>query len=303
MAQRLRRTLGKRVGAIPRRFESCLLRSSEQDFFASFLLDRNFRVYKSALPLKIAMQFCLRGPTILMRIIFLNSWFGKAGKPLFDFVKSESSKTDIFCFMEVSSGLFKECSAVLSDFGSIYDKGMVLKVFGVNCGQAIFVNKKIKILSNGKLNIYRQLSYDMGFMQFMEVKSQNGTFWIGSVDGKTRPGDKRDTQTRIKQSKKIIDFFKDKKGPKIIGGDFNLDLGTKSVKMFEEAGYTNLIKKFDIKNTRNILCWEQFKNLPGFTKQHYADFCFTSQEVKVNEFQVPYMEISDHLPLILDFEV
>jgi len=233
-----------------------------------------------------------------MRIIFLNSWFGKGGKPLFDFLRSESPKTDIFCFMEVSPDLFTTFSATLGNFKGVYDEGLFLKAIGANCGQAIFINNKITLLSNGKIQIYRQLKNDMGFVQYIELESSGGTFWVGSVHGKTRPGDKKDTETRLKQSKKIIDFFKDKKGPKIIGGDFNLDFGTKSVRMFEEAGYKNLIRDFKIENTRNELTWKQFD-----TVQHFADFCFTSSEVKVNSFEVPYMEISDHLPLILDFEV
>jgi endonuclease/exonuclease/phosphatase family metal-dependent hydrolase len=123
-------------------------------------------------------------------------------------------------------------------------------------------------------------------------------FWIGNVHGKARPGEKEDTPVRIKQSEKIINYFKDLAGPKIIGGDFNLNPDTKSVEMFEKAGYRNLIKDFGIKNTRNKLSWEQFNNV-----QNFADYCFTSPEVKVKSFKVPYMEISDHLPQILDFEV
>ena len=34
-----------------------------------------------------------------------------------------------------------------------------------------------------------------------------------------------------------------------------------------------------------------------------VDYVFVSPEVKVIDFSVPNIEISDHLPLILDFEV
>lgn len=108
---------------------------------------------------------------------------------------------------------------------------------------------------------------------------------------------------RLRQSEKIINFFNDKKGLKIIGGDFNLNPDTKSVMMFEKAGYRNLIKEFDIKSTRNKLSWKQFKNQPDFVKQYFADYVFVSSDVKVKDFTVPYNEISDHLPLILDFDI
>ena len=68
---------------------------------------------------------------------------------------------------------------------------------------------------------------------------------------KVRPGHKLDTPVRLRQSKLILDFLKDKVGSKIIGGDFNLLPETRSVEMFEKAGYRNLIKEFGIKNTRN----------------------------------------------------
>lgn len=228
--------------------------------------------------------------------------FGRVGKAYFDFIKKESSKTDIFCFMEVSPELYSKLSSTLKDFNGLYKKGLTLKLFSVICGQAIFVRKGIEIEENGKVLVYCQSSEDAGFLQFSKIGIGEKKFWIGNVHGKTLPGDKFDTPIRIKQSQKIIDFFADKNEPKIIGGDFNLEFDTKSVKMFEEAGYRNLIKDFKIKSTRNNISWKQFQNEPGFVKQYFADFCFVSSEVKVNGFEVPNIEVSDHLPLILDFE-
>jgi len=92
-------------------------------------------------------------------------------------------------------------------------------------------------------------------------------------------------------------------GPQIVIGDFNLLPDTESIKKFEVYGYQNLIEDFAIKSTRNRIAWEQFKNEPGFVKQHYADYCFVSKDVKVKKFTVPNIEVSDHLPLILEFEV
>jgi len=233
-----------------------------------------------------------------MRVIFLNSWFGTVGKPFFDFIKSESSKTDIFCLMEVSPNLYNNLSTILKGFRGVYDKGLFLKEIGALCGQAVFISNKIKLASNGKISIYRQLKNDIGFMQYLELQSVNGKFWLASVHGKTRPGDKNDTRIRLNQSEKIINLFRNNNGLRIIGGDFNLNPDTKSIAMFEKAGYRNLIKDFGIKNTRNELSWEQFNNV-----QHFADYVFVSKDVKVKNFEVPYMKISDHLPQILEFEV
>jgi len=235
-----------------------------------------------------------------LRVIFLNSWFGKAEKPFFDFVKKESSKTDIFCFMEVSPALYSNLSSILKKFNGLYQKGHYIKTFGVSCGQAIFLAKRVKNGKTGKVLIYRQSIRDLGFMQFAELVIGKKKLWLGSVHGKTLPGDKLDTPTRIKQSEIIINFFAGKRGLKMIGGDFNLMPDTKSIKMIEETGYRNLTRDFNIRETRNRLCWQQF---PRDKRQHFADYVFVSSEIKVKKFEVPHNEISDHLPQILDFEI
>jgi hypothetical protein len=238
-----------------------------------------------------------------MREIFLNSWFGKLEKPFFDFLKNESPKTDIFCFMEFTPELFTEVSKILHQHQGFIEKGMFLESFGVIDCQVIFAKKNFEVVASGRINLYENTPDDIGFASYAILKKSGKTINLLDVHGKVLPGDKNDTPVRLKQSEIIIDFMKNKNGPKIIGGDFNLNPDTKSVAMFEEAGYRNLIRDFDIKNTRNEVSWKQFQSEPGYIKQHFADYVFVSKEVKVNKFEVPYLEISDHLPLILDFEI
>jgi endonuclease/exonuclease/phosphatase family metal-dependent hydrolase len=239
-----------------------------------------------------------------MRMIFLNSWFAKTGEPYFDFIKSEAPKTDIFCFMEYSPELFDQVSKILTDFNGILEKGNYLKIFNIYDCQAIFARKEIKVVSSGRLDIYKNTENDTGCALYTVIEVNGKILHLMNVHGKSRPGDKNDTEERLKQSKIIIDFFKNKECSKIIGGDFNLNPDTKSVKMFEEVGYRNLIREFNIENTRNNTCWEQFKEDVKINgKQHFADYCFVSADVRVKSFEVPYNEVSDHLPLILDFEL
>ena len=202
--------------------------------------------------------------------------------------------------MEFSPELFDKVSEILPGYNGFFEKGMDLVSWGITDCQVIFVRKNIKTGKNGKISIYRQSAHDVGFMQFLELQIGDKKTWLGSLHGKTLPGNKLDTPVRLKQSEKIINFFKDKIGPKIIGGDFNLMPDTKSVKMFEQAGYRNLIRDFGIQETRNNLSWKQF---PNEDKQHFADYVFVSPDVKVKKFEIPYNEISDHLPQVLDFEV
>lgn len=236
-----------------------------------------------------------------MRVIFLNSWFGNGGAPFLNFIEKESLAIDIFCLMEITPELHLKLSKILKNFNGLYQKGLVVKNEGLLCGQSIFLSKQIKVGKNGKVSIYRQSHNDVGFLQFSKVAIGQRSLWLGSVHGRTRPGGKLDTPIRLKQSEKIINFFADKNGPKIIGGDFNLLPQTQSIAMFGKAGYTNLIDRFGIKETRgkiNHRIHEKQGNI-----QHFADYVFVSSDVKVKNFEVPDVEISDHLPLILDFEI
>lgn len=235
-----------------------------------------------------------------MRIIFLNSWYGKAGEAFFDFIKAQKSFCDIFCFSEVQPELYSDLERNLLNFKGEYLSDGKRELLGYIYGQAVFFKKSFVKINSSKLNLFKQVINDMGNLQYLRLQTGTQTLNVANVHGKARPGHKLDTPARIKQSQKIIDFMKNKKGPRIIGGDFNLMPDTNSVKMFEDAGYKNLIKEFDIKETRNKLTWDQF---PNDEKQHFADYLFVSKDVKVKNFQVPKVLISDHLPLILDFDI
>jgi hypothetical protein len=224
--------------------------------------------------------------------------FGEVGKPFFDFIKNESSRTDIFCFMEFTPDLFIKVSEILTGHRGFIEKGMILESKGVVDCQVIFTRKNINVTASGKLNLYKNASNDVGFGSFVIFEKEGKIINLLNIHGKSQPGHKRDTPQRVKQSKIIIDFFKDKNGPKIIGGDFNLMPDTKSILLLEETGYRNLIRDYKIKNTRNEISWKQFDNV-----QYFADYVFVSPDIKVKNFEVPYMEISDHLPQILEFEI
>ena len=238
-----------------------------------------------------------------MRIFFLNCWRGKIDEAFLAFVQKYSPNTDVFCFQEFYSDLFSRFQKILKNHHGIYESGGIYKGDGLEYGQAIFVKKEIDIILSKKVSIVEDSMEWPGFLLYTRLDCKGKKLSLGNIHGISPPGNKLDTDVRLKQSEKIINFFADKDKPKIVGGDFNLLPNTESVSMFEKAGYRNLIKDFDIKNTRNKLSWEQFNRQPDFVKQYFADYVFVSPEIKVKKFDVPYMEISDHLPLILDFEV
>lgn len=239
-----------------------------------------------------------------MRIIFLNIWHGTIWQDLKQFIQEHSKNTDIFCFLEVDPDVEKKLEKILLDYQPIYSKGIKTEYLnGVVEGRTVFVKKGIKIKNSQKIDLYKNTPIDAGGMLFVELMFRDKTVFLGEVHGKAKPGTKVDTKERLKQSEIIIESFKNKNGLKIIGGDLNLNPDTQSIYMFEKAGYRNLIKEFDIKSTRNEISWTNLSKDPDFVKQYFADYCFVSKDVKVKSFEVPYNEVSDHLPLILDFEL
>ncbi len=99
----------------------------------------------------------------------------------------------------------------------------------------------------------------------------------------------------IAQSEFILSKIK-QNVPCIVTGDFNLLPNTKSIKMIDEK-MTNLIKVYGIKSTRPTFD-------DGLDKGNLVcDYIFVNNKVKVKDFKVIDTNVSDHLPLILDFEI
>jgi len=224
-----------------------------------------------------------------MKIIFLNTWKGTQEKQIRDFLTKENETTDIFCFQEVDEKMQGICGEILMDYLIIIEtKPLTDGQFFYN---AIYIKKSIEILES--TIVLREIE-EAGLGLHIKIKINNKIFNIINCHGVPYPGDKLDTETRIVQSREILNFTKNINEPMIIGGDFNLDPDTKSIKMFEEKNFLNLIKKFEIKTTRNENSWAKYPD-----KQLFADYVFV-KKVEVNNFKVPDSDISDHLAMILE---
>jgi endonuclease/exonuclease/phosphatase family metal-dependent hydrolase len=259
-----------------------------------------------------------------MRLLSLNLWGGQRDRVLFDYLQNQAKVTDIFCFQEVFrsafeqnpegfSGrvnLFSELSELLPDHIGYFEKTSqnhdTIKIvdYPVDGGQAIFIKKTLNVTVQDAEKIYEGMGRQINpssenlptALQRVELNINGKVLQIYNYHGIAYPGDKLDTPQRIECSKKIIKITKEDKGAKILCGDFNLMPETESIKMLG-AEMKDLIQDYKITNTRNEISWKQYHNI-----QHFADFTFTSSEIKVLIFEVPYNLASDHLPMILDFE-
>lgn len=208
------------------------------------------------------------------------------------FFEKQRESTDVFVLMETDINFQRKCDEVLSNYLSVKANKEVENED--DYFQASYVKNNYRIVaSETVLDNDRNIGYGI----YTKLETNDRMIHIMNAHGIAQPGDKLDNPKRIEQSQAFVDYMSTMEGPKIVGGDFNLLPETESVRMFEKNGYRDLVKEYGIKTTRNHLAWDMYPD-----KQFFADYVFVSPDVKVKSFEVPDIEISDHLPLILEIE-
>jgi len=100
----------------------------------------------------------------------------------------------------------------------------------------------------------------------------------------------------IEQIRCIIEEVKRKDLPTVIVGDFNLLPKSSSIALMNKH-FKNLISEFSISSTRPL--FNDGLDQGGIV----CDYIFVNDKVNVTNFQVLSTDISDHYPLILEFEI
>lgn len=234
-----------------------------------------------------------------MKILFLNLWHGKLEESLKKFL-NEQQDVDVFCFQEAS-----DASRALPEFLSEYQQHIARRHVAelVGYSQATYVHPRWQIKSTRELMESDELGLTLG----LTLKQAGTTMTILNVHGTSRAfrdgvwqenDDKQDFSARIEQSQAILECTQSQNHPVIIGGDFNILPDTESLEIFRRAGYRDLIREYHIDTTRNHHSWDKHPQ-----KFLFSDYCFVSPELSVKSFEVPNVEVSDHLPMILEIEL
>ncbi len=239
-----------------------------------------------------------------MRVLFLNLWHGKLQEPLSIFLDKQKN-VDVFCFQEADR--FDE-ENIFPDWLGEYSRVATAKQAGEKSSFSLitFVHPRFRILATEELlqgneeeGLALAVQLDMTEGRGVGIVNIHGTA-RARVDGVWLESDaKQDFPARLNQSQIIIDFAKDQTVPIIFGGDFNVLPETKTIEMFRQAGYRDLIQEFRIQTTRNHYAWDCYPDGPMY---FYSDYVLTHPEIKVKRFEVQSVEISDHLPLFLEIE-
>jgi hypothetical protein len=248
-----------------------------------------------------------------MKLINLNLECGGVYEPLMEFIKTLSADVDIFCFQEVfhhgivkrwflegaQPELFSSLQNILPDFDGYFCASSEKDVGGL----AIFIKKSFVVDKTENVVLFEGLNtttdeedesyFAMGRnLQSIEYNHDGKTYTIFNFHGMWVAKGKMDTPKRIEQSEKLKKIFDAKKGAKILCGDLNLEPNTKSIATLNE-GNRNLIEEYGITSTRSSLYKKPTKS---------ADYVIISPEVEVTDFKVLKDEVSNHLPLFLEFK-
>lgn len=258
-----------------------------------------------------------------MKLLSLNTAGATQEGGFYDYISSLLGEVDIFCFQEVFKSeyygtdikergdmqMYEKLKQILKEYNAVFLKkssgrDFISKVnFQVEHGLAVFFKKNIQIQDHKEcFSIFpSEIQHPVeGMINCQKaICLLNGkSVLIMNYHGPAQPGNKLDTDERIAVSEKLKQIWEeDGSQYKILCGDFNLMPETQSIKILDEISI-NLIKKYNIQNTRNEISWAKYNN-----KQRFADFCFVSENIEVKNFEVPYNLASDHLPMVLDFDI
>ncbi len=247
-----------------------------------------------------------------MKLINLNLQGGVVYGPLIEFVKKYSPDIDIFCFQEVfhnalitrpllgnvRPNLFSELKDILPNFNGYYAVPIENDVGGL----AIFIKKSFIVNKVDNIVIFPELNttedenddsyFSMGRnLQYVEFSYLEKTYIVFNFHGMWIAKGKADTEKRILQSEKIREIFDKLKGARILCTDLNVTPDTESIAILRK-GNKDLVQEYGITSTRSL----------SKGRSEVVDYVIVSLEVEVKNFETLKEEVSDHLPLFLDFK-
>lgn len=264
-----------------------------------------------------------------MKIICLNGWGGKLHEDLLAYV--QTAEPDILCLQEVihspasdkdwltyrdgdhilpqRANFFSDVSRALPEHtatfcpaaqGVLWDESQSIPS---QWGLATFVRQSLPIIGQVQGFVHKTYS-PAGYGDHPRSRSAHGVrvydatlqraISVTHMHGLRDLKGKMDTPERAKQAERLLGLSKHLSGPDdlaVICGDFNVEPQSQTLRLLEEAGFSELVTRRGFPGTRNT----QYKK-PG----RFADYMLVSDADAVKGFDVVYKpEVSDHCPLVL----
>ncbi len=236
-------------------------------------------------------------------------WGGRVFDPLMEFIGRHEQDTDILCFQEVYNNASESLREVPEEHLNIFSEIESLlpnhqgyffaQVEGT--GVATFIRKSIEVgkVSTSTILTAEELAHfkmptgdDYYPRPLLRVDLRATQVAVCNVHGV--PGsEKRDTPERELQTSRILEILNVDNVSKVLVGDFNLSPDTNAIETLESI-MQNPLKKSGFNTTRSNL-YNKKETLP------FADYAFVSPSLAIKHFEVLQDEVSDHLPLMLEF--
>lgn len=250
-----------------------------------------------------------------LKVIQLNIWRGTLLSNALEFLRVENA--DIILLQEVYSNsnnlpgmpithrLYQYLQEKLPDYKSVYGPAFTdtTKLGNIESGNAIFSKFPITNITNAFFDVpYKtfdeqdqtDFSYNPQTILGAKLDVSGIGLYAFSVHG-IWGHDGLDSDRRLQMGETIVQQIKDKQNV-ILGGDFNLLPHTKTVENIEKhvkSVFGNTLEK-----TFNM----KYKTDGGYATAA-VDMMFCSENIKVLSKECLDINVSDHLPLVVEFEV
>lgn len=255
-----------------------------------------------------------------MKIKFISLNIFEGGL-LFDNIHSflDREQPDIIAFQEVNNGTdpnlqpnlrsIQELEKMLPGYNHFFAPEILLRYpeGKIDIGNAIFskypISKEKTVFLNVPYGEYDTVPIGGDFskhpknMQCCEISVNGQTLYVCNLHG-IWGLDGVDNEDRLRMSDLIVKEVDGKKNV-ILAGDFNLKPNTKTIQNIEEH-LTNVFKG-ELETTFNLER-KDLERFPGYATA-VVDMIFTSQDLTVTKHTCPKVDVSDHLPLIIEVEV
>lgn len=225
----------------------------------------------------------------------------------------EQEDPDIITMQEVSAGQENLCSDKRIELflylrDSLGLNGAVAPLFYVKgdpdayLGNAILVKGDILTQNTLWLNDYREVGlhetrdYEQIPRNALELQIDCGgkKFFVLSTH-LVWTKDPIVTATKLQVAMKLVDYLKDYGDkPFLLGGDFNMPLGSEVVDIFNSVANNVVLGSQITRTTHPAL----HKTKDIYPRGLLVDFIFTSKHFGVKYVSAPVVDISDHLPVL-----
>jgi len=244
-----------------------------------------------------------------MKLIQLNIWGGKLEYQIPDFLNQE--KPDIVCMQEVqdlrgpSGAIFVTLDELQTkcNFAYRYMSPTYTSMYQRrqnHYGNAILSNLPLEdteaFFTYGEYNDNFDMTEDdfnVRNVLHVQAKVNNKLVHILNHHGFLVPGSKQGNDETVRQMQMISQKLQQLTGPIILAGDFNLAASSKSIELINKQLRNLAAEQPDLTTT-----YTQFSN-----QTDVCDYIFVNDEVTVKDFRTSEALVSDHKPLILEFEV